>query len=353
MFLIPAALLKVYTRLGWTHLSSHPGRTVLTMIGVALGVAATIAVQTANVEVLRSFEESVLTVAGPVTLEVTAGEAGLDERVIRAVREVDGVESARPVLEVAAAVAGGSRRSFSVVGLDLLDELNRADGRIPAVFETRNRRGEGVALEGLLRDNGLLVGEALAKDLGVEPGAQVALEANGRAISVSILAVMRRRPDAPSPWDHWAVMDIAAAQRTFGLTGRLDRIDVVTGAAVSVEQVGNAIELVLPPTVTVRRPIQRSQQVESMVRAFQLNLSMLSMVGLLVGIFLIYNTVSFMVAQRRKEVGILRAIGLSEPMVIGLFLVEAGVLGVGGGSRRCARDPVGERACGNGGADHS
>lgn len=331
MFLIPAALLKVYTRLGWTHLSSHPGRTVLTMIGVALGVAATIAVQTANVEVLRSFEESVLTVAGPVTLEVTAGEAGLDERVIRAVREVDGVESARPVLEVAAAVAGGSRRSFSVVGLDLLDELNRADGRIPAVFEPRNRRGEGVALEGLLRDNGLLVGEALAKDLGVEPGAQVALEANGRAISVSILAVMRRRPDAPSPWDHWAVMDIAAAQRTFGLTGRLDRIDVVTGAAVSVEQVGNAIELVLPPTVTVRRPIQRSQQVESMVRAFQLNLSMLSMVGLLVGIFLIYNTVSFMVTQRRKEVGILRAIGLSEPMVIGLFLVEAGVLGVGGG----------------------
>ncbi|MCS6327735.1 MAG: ABC transporter permease, partial [Nitrospira sp.] len=170
MSLIPAALLKVYTRLGWTHLSTHPGRTVLTMMGVALGVAATIAVQTANVEVLRSFEESVLTVAGPVTLEVSAGEAGLDERVIRAVREVDGVDSARPVLEVGVTVAAGRRQSFYVLGLDLLDELNRADGRIPAVFETRNRRGEGVAMEGLLRDNGLLVGGALAKDLGVEPG---------------------------------------------------------------------------------------------------------------------------------------------------------------------------------------
>ena len=67
MSLISVAFLKVYARLGWTHLSTHPGRTALTMIGVALGVAASIAVQTANVEVLRSFEESVLSVAGPVT----------------------------------------------------------------------------------------------------------------------------------------------------------------------------------------------------------------------------------------------------------------------------------------------
>ncbi|MBS0170244.1 MAG: FtsX-like permease family protein [Nitrospira sp.] len=301
------------------------------MIGVALGVAATIAVQTANVAVLRSFEESVLTVAGPVTLEVSAGEAGLDERVIRAVRGVGGVESARPVLEVGVAVAGERRQAFTVLGLDLLDELNRADGRMPAVFDTREQQGEGVVMGGLLRDDALLVGEVLAKGLGVEPGARVALEANGRTVSVSILAVMGRKPGTPSPWDHWAVMDIAAAQRTFGLIGRLDRIDVVTGASVAVEQVAKAIEQVLPPAVTVRRPIQRSQQVESMVGAFQLNLSVLSMVGLLVGMFLIYNTVSFMVAQRRREVGILRAVGLSEPMVISLFLAEAGVFGVVGG----------------------
>ena len=68
-----------------------------------------------------------------------------------------------------------------------------------------------------------------------------------------------------------------------------------------------------------------------MVGAFQLNLSVLSMVGLLVGIFLIYNTVSFMVTQRRREVGILRAIGMSEPMVVGLFLAEAGLFGLAGG----------------------
>ncbi len=333
MPLISSALLKVCARLGWTHLFTHPGRTVLTIIGVGLGVAATIAVQTANVEVLRSFEDSVLTVAGPVTLEVSAGEAGMDEQLVTTVRSVAGVGSARPVLEVGVRVADdrGSRRSFSILGLDLLEELQAEEGRIVPAPDSRDQSGVPVAIDALLAKNGLLVGEALGSDLGIGPKAQLALQTGEREVSVSIIGVMARRPGAPSPWDHMAVMDIAAAQRTFGLIGRLDRIDVVTSRTSSVEQVAEAIARVLPPAVTVRRPIQRSQQVESMVGAFQMNLSVLSMVGLLVGIFLIYNTVSFMVAQRRREVGILRAIGMSESMVIGLFLAEAGLFGVVGG----------------------
>ena len=186
-------------------------------------------------------------------------------------------------------------------------------------------------MEGLLAPSGLLLGQGLASELGVGPKALLNLEAGGREVSVVITGVMGRRAEGPSAWDRLAVMDIAAFQRTFDLSGRLDRIDVVTQPSSSVEQVAEAITRILPPAVTVRRPIQRSQQVESMVGAFQLNLSVLSMVGLLVGMFLIYNTVSFTVAQRRREVGILRAIGMSEPMVVGLFLAEAGVFGVAGG----------------------
>ncbi len=68
-----------------------------------------------------------------------------------------------------------------------------------------------------------------------------------------------------------------------------------------------------------------------MVRAFQLNLTVLSWVGLLVGMFLIYNTMAFAVAQRRREIGIYRALGMTERRVAGLFLVEAGLLGLLGG----------------------
>jgi putative ABC transport system permease protein len=302
----------------------------LRSIGVGLGVAATIAVQTANVDVLRSFEDSVLAVAGPVTLEVSAGEAGMDERLIASVRGIAGVDSAKPVGEIGVRVAGRSQ-SFLILGLDLLEELNSTQGRLPATLETLWRPGEGDEMEGLLAPSGLLLGQGLASELGVGPKALLNLEAGGREVSVVITGVMGRRAEGPSAWDRLAVMDIAAFQRTFDLSGRLDRIDVVTQPSSSVEQVAEAITRILPPAVTVRRPIQRSQQVESMVGAFQLNLSVLSMVGLLIGMFLIYNTVSFTVAQRRREVGILRAIGMSEPMVVGLFLAEAGVFGVAGG----------------------
>lgn len=327
---ISPTLFAVCARLGWTHLSTHPGRTLLTIIGVGLGVAATIAVQTANVDVLRSFEESVLTVAGPVTLEVSAGEAGMDERLITTVREVTGVDSARPVVEVGVQVAD-RQQSFLVLGLDLLDELNAVQGRLPVTLEALQRPGEGDGMEALLAPNGILVGQVLASELNVGPTAALELEVGSGKVSVVITGVMGRQAGEVSAWDRLAVMDIAAAQRTFGLNGRLDRIDVVTQSSSSVEQVAEAIAQILPPSVTVRRPIQRSRQVESMVSAFQMNLSVLSMVGLLVGVFLIYNTVSFTVAQRRREVGILRAIGMSEPMVVGLFLAEAGVFGVAGG----------------------
>ena len=330
---IPSSFVAVFVRLGWTHLSTRPGRTLLTTLGVGLGVAATIAVQTANVDVLRSFEESVLTVAGPVTLEVAAGEAGMDEHLITAVRDVAGVESARPVVEVGVRVATGAGRSqsFRILGVDLLDELNSMKGRLPPSLDVLQGSGEEQGLEGLLTPDGILVGQSLASEIDAKPRGVLALEIGGRDVSVSVTSIMRRQPGPPSVWDRLAVMDIAAAQRTFGLTGHLDRIDVVTQPSFSIEQVAEAIQRILPPAVTVHRPIQRSRQVESMVGAFQLNLSVLSMVGLLVGIFLIYNTVSFTVTQRRREVGILRAIGMSEPMVVGLFLAEAGLFGLVGG----------------------
>jgi len=126
-------------------------------------------------------------------------------------------------------------------------------------------------------------------------------------------------------------MDIAAAQVQFGLIGRLDRIDVVTGPGVSIDAAVHAIRVALPPHVTVDRPARRTQKVEDMVRAFRLNLMVLSWVGLLVGVFLIYNTMSFAIAQRRREIGIYRAIGMTQGRVTGLFLAEGALLGTVGG----------------------
>ena len=92
------AWLKVVALLLLSHMTQRPFRTGLTIVGVALGVAASVAVRTANVEVLHSFEQAVLTVAGPTTLEVSGGDFGLDEQLITKVREVPGLISASPVI---------------------------------------------------------------------------------------------------------------------------------------------------------------------------------------------------------------------------------------------------------------
>src|SRR5688572_15403291 len=94
-------------RIGLAHMVERPIRTILTMVGVALGVAAFVSVRTANVEVLRSFEKTVATVAGSASLAVVGGELGFDEALIRSVRSVPGVISAAPVLEIAARLSAG------------------------------------------------------------------------------------------------------------------------------------------------------------------------------------------------------------------------------------------------------
>ena len=91
------------------HVLQRPFRTLLSIAGVALGVLASVAIGTANMQVLRSFEQAVTTVAGPATLEVTGHDLGVDESAITAVRAVEGVVSAAPVIEEAVVVAEGSR----------------------------------------------------------------------------------------------------------------------------------------------------------------------------------------------------------------------------------------------------
>lgn len=106
-------------RLGWAHLSTRPGRTLLTILGVGLGVAAAVAVQRANLDVLASFEQTVLTVAGPTTIEIHGNETGIDERLIAAVRPLPGIQSASPVISQTVVRLEGElqRQAIQVLGL--------------------------------------------------------------------------------------------------------------------------------------------------------------------------------------------------------------------------------------------
>ena len=309
-----------------SHLFQQPFRTALTVIGVALGVLASVAIMAANVEVLRGFERAVLTVAGPATLEIVGHDLGLEETVIAVVRNVSGVMSATPLLEESVVVAEGLHRGegLQVYGFDLIEESDRFG------FSHEERVGEE-ALNDLLAADSMYLGRRIAADLGLKPGDKLAVLAGPRKASLRVAGLVQGDETNASLWNRVAVMDIAAAQVLFARVGRLDRIEVVTTVDQTPEHVASAIRALLPPHIIVQRPAQRTAQVEKMVGAFQLNLTVLSWVGLLIGMFLVYNTVSFSVAQRRREIGIYRALGMTERRVAALFLIEAALFGLLGG----------------------
>ncbi|MCE9537252.1 MAG: ABC transporter permease, partial [Nitrospirae bacterium] len=309
-----------------SHGLQQPFRTLLSIAGVALGVLASVAIGTANVQVLRSFEQAVTTVAGPATLEIAGSDLGLDESVISAVRMAEGVASAAPVIDEAVVVAQGAQRGqvLKVLGLDLLAEVGTRG------FQLTQADTE-VALDTLLAPDALYLGRQVAADWNLRVGSTLEVIAGGRLVRLRVVGLIHDEAGRSSLWDRLAIMDIAAAQRLFQSIGQLDRIELVTQSGQSLDDVMASVRSVLPPHLVVQRSAQRTKQLENMVRAFQLNLTVLSWVGLLVGMFLIYNTMAFAVAQRRREIGIYRALGMTERRVAGLFLMEAGLLGLLGG----------------------
>jgi putative ABC transport system permease protein len=131
------------------------------------------------------------------------------------------------------------------------------------------------------------------------------------------------------------VMDIASAQWLFGWLGQLHHVAIIPEPDVATATLIQELQSLLPETIQVSQSSRRNRQVESMLRAFQMNLTMLSGISLLVGIFLVYNTTAFSVVHHRQEIGILRSLGMERQSIITLFLFEAGVLGAAGGLLGC------------------
>ncbi|TRZ99709.1 MAG: ABC transporter permease, partial [Nitrospiraceae bacterium] len=324
--------MTVFRLLVWRHVIGEIPRTALTVGGVALGVAVYVAVATANVEILRSFEQAILGVAGRTTLQVsgnTGVAGGFDETIIEAVSHADGVLLATPVIEVSAIwrptpPAPTAPVILPILGVDLLAESSVRDYRV--IEES----GKETDWERYLEPDAIFLGRKLAERHGLFVGMPLDVNAGGLARRLVVRGLLEGQGPGKATLEELAVMDVAAAQFTFDRLGRLDRIDLVTDPARSVDEVSRVVQALLPPGLTVTRPSQRNAQIERMTRAFRLNVSLLSVVALLVGLFLVYNTVSFAVLRRRREVGILRSLGLSPGGIARLFLTEVVLVGIVG-----------------------
>ena len=184
--------------------------------------------------------------------------------------------------------------------------------------------------EGLLflkNPNSIAITEKLANRHGLKKGDKITLIVGSKKVIFTITNLLKMEGPAKSLEGNFGLIDIASAQEALEKVGLIDRIDLMVDQSQPIEAIERELKKVIPPGVEVRRSDTRSGQIEKMVSAFHLNLTALSFISFVVGMFLIYNAISISVIQRRREIGILRSLGLTRSQVLSLFIGEAAWIG--------------------------
>jgi putative ABC transport system permease protein len=305
------------------HFLGSPLRSALTIAGVAIGVSTLVGITAINRSVMEAFRSTIDTIAGKADLTVAAEEAGLPEALLDTVRAVPGVAHASGTLSVVAPVQGSPGENLYLIGVDLLD-----DGFF------RTYQGVDTDVQGLNNDleflnstDRLLLSERYAAEHHLRTGDSLVLLTPDGARPFVIHGLLKETGPLKAFGGSVGVMFFASLQEAFSRGRTLSRIDVAATDKREVEALKLRLRQAVGPTLEVEAPERRGQSVETMVRSFQLGLNLGSGVALLVGVFLVYNTVSIGVVQRRREIGTLRALGATRARVRALFTAEAVVFG--------------------------
>jgi putative ABC transport system permease protein len=310
------------------RLFHEPLRSITTALGIALGVGVIVAIQLTNASSLAGFQTALDTVSGRASLEVVGTGLGVDERRLPELGWLREYGEVAPIIEGDAVIrqAGHPSERMRVLGIDILRDRPFREYRLLDAAATAGDLRPQEFL-GLLVDPGsVILAARFATPHGLSVGSTLTVNVGDRAVALTVRGLLRDEGPARVLDGHFILMDIASAQQALDRFGRVDRIEVRLTDAVAIDDAESAIAQRLPAGLSVQRPAQRGEQVEHMLAAFHLNLTALSYVALLVGLFLVYNTVSVAVLSRREEIGTLRALGASRGHVRTLFLAEAAAL---------------------------
>ncbi len=311
-------------RISLSHLSQYPGRTLLGIMGIALGTAVYLSISLAAASAVKSFQAGVAAVAGKAQWRVQSPGAPLDENLFTRLRRLREVKAAAPVVESVLELSG-NRGPVLLLGIDPFSEKDFRDYE----FDQGGGLADQTWVDFLTRPDAVLVSQRLAARLGLKVGDSLPVLV-GPARKNLLVSGIFRSTGGLYPLDGAVVlMDIAAAQELLDRVGRLDYIDLMASgdeAAALARLQGE-----LPPGVEVVRPGAQGTRTEGLVAAYRLNLAVLSAIALFVGMFLIYQSVTLSVVRRRREIGLLRTLGMTPAQVLVLFLAEGLVSGLVGG----------------------
>lgn len=306
------------------YLLKHPWQMLLSIIGIAIGVSVVVAIDLANQSATRAFEMAMESVGGKATHRIS-GSTDLPDTLYRDIRIKTGFRNAAPVIEQYVIFEkNGDRRTLMVLGVDPLAEapfrpyvqdLGITGGNNLGQFMTQ--RGAAI----LFRDT--------AEQLQLAPGDTFTVAYGGVPAQLHLIGVL----DAADEYNRQkleglAIVDIATAQEIFGMNGQLSHIDLLLPDSPEATQILADIKQFLPSGVRIQPAGARSDIMAQMTRAFNINLTALSLLAVIVGMFLIYNTMTFSVVQRLELIGLLRTVGVTRREIFTQILGEAFFLGL-------------------------
>ncbi|WP_429885789.1 FtsX-like permease family protein [Geoalkalibacter halelectricus] len=314
----------ILRRAGRRFFARHPLQLVFAVIGVALGVAVVIGIDLANSSAARAFRLSAEALSGAATHRVIGGPQGLKEDSYRRLRVEGGIAQSAPVVEGYVTLPAAPGLTLRIFGVDPL-----AEGPFRTYTPSLEAGGDFTAL--MVDPGSALLLDTTAGRLGLSPGQTFTVEVSGVLVPLTLVG----RVSAPDDLSRRAleqliIVDIATAQETLGMLGRLSHIDLILPEGPVGTARAERIRALLPPDAALVSAAARAEVMAQMTRAFQFNLSALSLLALVVGMFLIYNTLAFSVLQRRGLFGTLRTLGVDRRQILGLILGEALLMGLAG-----------------------
>ena len=317
--------MPIILRLAGRYMQRRLLQSVLFVLGVALGVAVVIAIDLANTSSSRAFALSTESITGRATHQIIGGPSGLPTDLYTRLRLELGLQEVAPVVEDYVRVLDLGDTPLHLLGVDPFSEPPfrsfltnvSVDNQQSNAFEALNAF--------IAAPNTGLISAGTAARYGVAAGDAITLQPPGGRVEVKIVGLIQT-PDETSAQalDSLILTDIATAQEIVGTPDTITRIDLILPDGYDLTQ----IEALLPPGAAITTPSQQNGALGQMTAAFELNLQALSLLALVVGVFLIYNTVSFSVVQRRSMLGILRSIGATRRQIFALILGEALTLGL-------------------------
>jgi len=312
----------VILRLGLRYISRRLFQSVMFILGVALGVAVVIAIDIANGSASRAFLLSTESITGSATHQIVGGPSGLPSELYTDIRLGLNLRDSAPVVSEFVR-ATSSDQPLRLLGVDPFAE---------PPFRQYLGGGEGVdenetfdALNRMIADPGsVVISDSLANRLGLEIDDAIELSAGSIITQAQIVGIIQPANNASrQALDDVVITDISSAQEIVGLEGRINRIDLILEDDYDLSQ----ITALLPDSASLI-DVNSGSALDQMIAAFEINLQALSLLALVVGLFLIYNTVTFSVVQRRNVIGILRSVGTTKRQIFAFILGEAFILGL-------------------------